>query len=78
MKDFPTNDTKETKKAQATTTSTSSGAAARRRYDAEKMKTYGARCHIVNDYDIIEFLEKQDNKSEDIKAALRLYIQQQS
>ena len=44
------------------------------RYDAQKIKRYGVACHIVNDFDIIDYIENFDNKSDFIKKAIRYYI----
>lgn len=47
---------------------------AKNRYDAQKIQRYGVACHAVNDFDIIDYIENFDNKSDFIKKAIRYYI----
>lgn len=45
-----------------------------KKYNEKNIKKYGVSCHIINDYDIIEYIENYSNKSEFIKKAIRFYI----
>ena len=39
-----------------------------------RVKHYSLQCHVVNDADVIEFLERQPNKSSIIKDLIRAEI----
>lgn len=47
---------------------------AQNKYNSQHSKQYGLRLNNVNDFDIIEVIEKQQSKNDFIKKALRFYI----